>query len=177
MAKSPATPRKPPHTTPAKHAAAPAANDTLPFAPHAAARFALDSEALPLHAGTTAAATPATIAQVQTAYAAPDKPSPSNALGDPTQNLQSFELTDLIPFTREAAYSTDASLDVHLFYAGRDNVHELLKYIVSRVTISLYLNMFGYDDSELNNILMQKALDPNITMLITLDKSQAGRCA
>ncbi|MBV9376798.1 MAG: hypothetical protein JO320_17370 [Alphaproteobacteria bacterium] len=34
--------------------------------------------------------------------------------------------------------------------------------------------MFGYDDDELNEILMAKAMDPNIMMLITLDKSQAG---
>jgi hypothetical protein len=42
------------------------------------------------------------------------------------------------------------------------------------VSVSLYLNMFGYDDDELNDILMAKALDPHITMLITLDQSQAG---
>ena len=34
--------------------------------------------------------------------------------------------------------------------------------------------MFGYDDDELNKILMAKALDPHVTMLVTLDKSQAG---
>jgi hypothetical protein len=33
--------------------------------------------------------------------------------------------------------------------------------------------MFGFDDSGLNNILMQKALDPSVTMLITLDLSQS----
>jgi hypothetical protein len=60
------------------------------------------------------------------------------------------------------------------FFVGRDDVHDILKYILSRVTISLYLNMFGFDDSELNNILMEKALNPAVTMLITLDRSQAG---
>jgi hypothetical protein len=83
-------------------------------------------------------------------------------------------LTDLASFTKEGAYSTNASKDVHLFYVGRDDVHDILKYILSRVTVSLYLNMFGFDDSELNNILMEKALNPAVTMLITLDKSQAG---
>jgi hypothetical protein len=34
--------------------------------------------------------------------------------------------------------------------------------------------MFGHDDQELNDILMEKATDPNVTMLITLDKSQSG---
>jgi hypothetical protein len=46
--------------------------------------------------------------------------------------------------------------------------------VLSRVSVSLYLNMFGYDDDELNDILMKIALDPTITMLVTLDKSQAG---
>jgi hypothetical protein len=116
----------------------------------------------------------ATLAAINKAYAKPAKQSPSNVLGDPTQSLQTFTLTDLAQYTKEAAYSTNASKDVHLFYVGRDDVHDILKYILSRVTISLYLNMFGFDDSELNNILMQKALNPAVTMLITLDKSQAS---
>jgi hypothetical protein len=40
--------------------------------------------------------------------------------------------------------------------------------------VSLYLNMFGYDDDELNDIIMTIAHDPTISMLITLDKSQSG---
>jgi len=102
------------------------------------------------------------------------KKSASNALGDPTQSLQTFDLLDLQQYTYEKAYSTNASKDLHLFYVGRDDVHDILKYILSRVTVSLYLNMFGYDDKELNDILMAKALDAKITMLITLDKSQTG---
>jgi len=93
---------------------------------------------------------------------------------DPKQNLQKFTLTDLEPYTKEGAFSNTASADFHLFYVGRDNVHEILKHVLSRATTSIYLNMFGYDDPELNDILMAKAMDPNITMLITLDKSQAG---
>jgi len=101
-------------------------------------------------------------------------PSASNVTDDETQSLQDFQLTDLAQYTREQEYSPNASADFHLFYVGRDDVHDILKHVLSRVRVSLYLNMFGYDDDELNKILMQKALDPNITMLITLDKSQAG---
>jgi hypothetical protein len=102
------------------------------------------------------------------------KKSASNALGDPAQNLQKFTLLELEQYTKEQAYSTNASKDFHLFYVGRDDVHDILKYVLSRVSVSLYLNMFGYDDPELNTILMAKALDPTVTMMITLDKSQAG---
>jgi len=97
-----------------------------------------------------------------------------NATGDATQNLQDFDLLDLQQFTREGVYSNTASKDFHLFYVGRDNVHEILKYVLSRASVSLYLNMFGYDDDELNDILMAKVLDPAVTVLITLDRSQAG---
>jgi hypothetical protein len=100
--------------------------------------------------------------------------SASNALGVPGQTLQTFNLLDLQQYTREKAYSNAASKDFHLFYVGRDDVHDILKYVLSRVSVSLYLNMFGYDDDELNDIIMAKALDPQVTMLITLDKSQAG---
>ncbi len=99
--------------------------------------------------------------------------SPANALGETGESLQTFNLLDLAQYTKEGIYSTNASKDFHLFYVGRDDVHSILKYVLSRVTVSLYLNMFGYDDDELNDILMSKALDPQITMLITLDSSQA----
>jgi len=100
--------------------------------------------------------------------------SASNALGDPSQSLQTFNLADLKQFTLEKAYANNGSQDFHLFFVGRDDVHDILKYVLSRVSVSLYLNMFGYDDSELNDILMAKVMDPHVTMLITLDKSQSG---
>jgi hypothetical protein len=100
--------------------------------------------------------------------------SASNALGVPGASLQTFDLLELAQFTKEKAYSTTASLDFHLFYVGRDDVHDILKYVLSRVTVSLYMNMYGYDDAELNDIVFAKALDPSITVVITLDKSQAG---
>ena len=102
------------------------------------------------------------------------KTSPSNTLGNKEQSLQTFTLLDLEQYTQERAYSITASKDFHLFFVGRDDVHDILKHILSRVSVSLYLNMFGFDDDELNDILMAKAMDPQITMLITLDKSQSG---
>jgi hypothetical protein len=101
-------------------------------------------------------------------------PSASNVINDPTQSLQTFELLDLQQYTQEKVYAKTASKDFHLFYVGRDDVHDILKHVLSRVSVSLYLNMFGYDDDELNDILMKLAVDPTVTMLVTLDKSQAG---
>ena len=115
----------------------------------------------------------ATVADTLPVYTAPAVKSASNAVSDTTQSLQTFTLANLTQYTEEQAYSTNASSDVHLFYVGRDDVHDILKYILSRVRNSLYINMFGFDDAELNDILMQKAMDPNVTMMITLDLSQS----
>jgi hypothetical protein len=102
------------------------------------------------------------------------KKSPNNVIDDPTKSLQLFDLADLQQFTQEQVYSSTASKDFHLFYTGRDDVHEVLKYILSRVSVSLYMNMFGFDDDELNDIIMTIARDTTILTIITLDKSQAG---
>ena len=104
----------------------------------------------------------------------PPKSTITNAIDDPSVSLQRFDLLDLQPYTQEKVYATTASKDFHLFYVGRDDVHGILKHILPRVSVSLYLNMFGYDDDELNDILMKIAHDDTITMLVTLDKSQAG---
>lgn len=100
--------------------------------------------------------------------------SASNVIADPTKTLQTFDLLELQQYTQEKSFSLNASKDFHLFYVGRDDVHEILKHVLSRVSISLYLNMFGFDDEELNDILWSLAADPTVTMLVTLDKSQAG---
>lgn len=106
--------------------------------------------------------------------ASADVPLVIDASGVPTQSLQNFDLMDLEPFTREKSYSSNASKDFHLFFVGRDDVHDILKYVLSRARVSLYLNMFGYDDDELNAIIMKKVMDPSVNVVITLDKSQSG---
>jgi hypothetical protein len=88
--------------------------------------------------------------------------------------LLTFTLEELAQFTREGTYASDASPDHHLFYVGRDDIHGVLKYLWSRVSVSAYLNMFGYDDEELNDLVMAVAQDPHMTAVYTLDKSQAG---
>jgi hypothetical protein len=154
---------------PAKPSIPTANNTKLPFHPKLA-----PPELKPPPKAARPAAGKATLAQVKKSYAAPKKPCAANVVANPAANLQTFTLGELAKFTKEKVFSNDASKDVHLFFVGRDDVHEILKFILSRVSISLYLNMFGFDDDELNNIIMQQALDPTITMLITLDQSQAG---
>ena len=101
-------------------------------------------------------------------------PSTKKSKSSHTPSLQRFALEDLAPFTKEGTFSRNASRDFHLFYVGRDDVHGILKYLLSRATHALYLNMFGYDDEELNAECMRCAVDRSIATVITLDKTQAG---
>ncbi len=90
------------------------------------------------------------------------------------ENLQTFNLLELEQFTKEGKFASGASKDHHLFFVGRDNVDGLLQYLLGRVNRSLYLNMFGYDNETLNDLCMKAAENPDVTTVITLDKSQAG---
>ena len=54
------------------------------------------------------------------------KKSTSNVVDDPTATLQTFTLADLAPYTPEKAYAPDASNQFHLFFVGRDDVHDIL---------------------------------------------------
>ena len=100
--------------------------------------------------------------------------SASNAIADRTATLATFALTDLAQYTPERAFPPSASADVALFDVGQDDVHDVLKHLLSRASEVIYLNMFGYDDDELNAIIMAKAMDPAVHVFITLDLSQAG---
>jgi hypothetical protein len=64
--------------------------------------------------------------------------------------------------------------DHYLFFVGRDDVHGVLLSLLTAETLGLKLNMFGYDDDDLNNAIMALLRDPNVAVQATLDKSQAG---
>ena len=89
-------------------------------------------------------------------------------------SLANFTLDELAQYTSEAAFSPHSSKDFRLFFVGRDDVHRILRHVLAQVKVSLYLNMFGYDDEDLNDLVMGIVHDPKIVCLITLDKSQAG---
>jgi hypothetical protein len=90
------------------------------------------------------------------------------------QTLQHFTLDDLAAYTAEQAFGPTASPDFRVFYVGRDDVHGVLMHIFTRVSLSVKMNMFGYDDDDLNNVLMGLVRNPSVMVQVTLDKSQAG---
>lgn len=88
--------------------------------------------------------------------------------------LQGFTLDELAVYTAEGAFGPTASPDFRVFYVGRDDVHGVLMHLFTRVTLSVKMNMFGYDDDDLNNVLMGFVNNPAVMVQVTLDKSQAA---
>ena len=59
------------------------------------------------------------------------------------------------------------------FFSPVDQVHACLVYIISSATTSLDIAMYGFDDQDLLNALIQKMADPSISVRLTLDRSQS----
>jgi len=88
--------------------------------------------------------------------------------------LQHFTLDDLAAYTAEQGFGPTASPDFRVFYVGRDDVHGVLMHIFTRVSLSVKMNMFGYDDDDLNKVLMGLVQNPAVMVQVTLDKTQAS---
>jgi hypothetical protein len=93
---------------------------------------------------------------------------------DPTQTLQTFTLDALAGYTREGSFGAGDSPDFRVFYVGRDQVHDVLKHLLARCSRSLKMNMFGYDDDELDELIQGLVTDKHVYVQGTLDRSQAG---
>jgi hypothetical protein len=88
--------------------------------------------------------------------------------------LQHFTLDDLAVYTAEQAFGPTASPDFRVFYVGRDDVHGVLMHLFTHVSLSVKMNMFGYDDQDLKNVLMGPEQSPSVMVQVTLDKTQAS---
>lgn len=64
--------------------------------------------------------------------------------------------------------------DHYLFFVGRDDVHSILLHLIQLETLGLKMNMFGYDDQELNDAILTLFKSPSVQVQISLDKSQSG---
>lgn len=87
--------------------------------------------------------------------------------------MDSQELAAFGQFTPEGRL-TPGYGDAYLFFVGRDDVHAILKLLLESEKLAFKFNMFGYDDPELNQAIMDLIKDPNIHVQASLDKSQAA---
>lgn len=82
-------------------------------------------------------------------------------------------LAELGQFTPEGKL-TPGYGDSYIFLVGRDDCHSILHYLIPKESLTFKLNMFGYDDDELNNDILLLMSNPNVRVQSSLDKSQAG---
>ena len=67
--------------------------------------------------------------------------------------------------------------DQRTFFSPRDNVHGLLVALLGTAQHSIVVNMYGYDDAELNKIIQEKLTSENVYVQMSLDRSQAAGAA
>jgi phosphatidylserine/phosphatidylglycerophosphate/cardiolipin synthase-like enzyme len=86
----------------------------------------------------------------------------------------SFTWDGLAQYKAEGQFLDGYPDDQRTFFAPRDNVHGLLVALLGSAQHSIVVNMFGYDDDELNTIIQGKLADENIYVQMSLDRSQAS---
>ncbi len=84
-----------------------------------------------------------------------------------------FSWDDLAQYKAEGRFLDGYPDDQRTFFAPRDNVHGLLVALLGSAQHSIVVNMFGYDDDELNNIIQAKLADEHVYVQMSLDRSQA----
>ena len=80
-------------------------------------------------------------------------------------------------FRAERSAPVNFASDVVAMFAGRDNVHGALLAAIKSARSSLVMNMYGYDDTEIDEAVWGLIENPAIHVAITLDKTQAGGLA
>jgi phosphatidylserine/phosphatidylglycerophosphate/cardiolipin synthase-like enzyme len=64
--------------------------------------------------------------------------------------------------------------DVRTFFSPVDEVHEVLRALLSSTQKSIVVNMFGYDDPVLNDIILEKLIDEHVYVQMSLDSREAA---
>jgi phosphatidylserine/phosphatidylglycerophosphate/cardiolipin synthase-like enzyme len=85
-----------------------------------------------------------------------------------------FAWDDLAKYKAEGRFLDGYPDDQRTFFAPRDNIHGLLVALLSSAQHSIVVNMFGYDDDELNQIIQAKLADDHVYVQMSLDRSQAA---
>ena len=64
--------------------------------------------------------------------------------------------------------------DHYLFLVGRDDCHSILHYLIPQEKQFFRMNMFGYDDQQLNDDILALFNDKSVQVQISLDRSQSS---
>jgi phosphatidylserine/phosphatidylglycerophosphate/cardiolipin synthase-like enzyme len=86
---------------------------------------------------------------------------------------QPFSWEDLNRFKRDGRFIAHYPPNVKAFYSPDDDVHGLLTSLLGSAEQSLVLNMFGYDDTDLDDIIKSKLVNEHVYVQMSLDRSQS----
>jgi phosphatidylserine/phosphatidylglycerophosphate/cardiolipin synthase-like enzyme len=85
-----------------------------------------------------------------------------------------FDWNDLGRYKAAGWFLDGYPSDVRTFYSPIDDVHGMLTALLASTQKSIALDMYGYDDDELNDIIISKLKDGHVYVQMSLDKSQAA---
>jgi phosphatidylserine/phosphatidylglycerophosphate/cardiolipin synthase-like enzyme len=85
-----------------------------------------------------------------------------------------FVWDDLAQYKAEKRFLDGYPDDQRTFFAPRDNVHGLLVAVLASAQHSIVVNMFGYDDDDLNSIIQAKLADQKVYVQMSLDRRSAA---
>jgi phosphatidylserine/phosphatidylglycerophosphate/cardiolipin synthase-like enzyme len=88
-----------------------------------------------------------------------------------------FAWDDLAKYKAEGRFLDGYPEEQRTFFAPRDNVHGVLVALLRSAQHSIVVNMYGYDDPELNSIIQEKLADEHVYVQMSLDRSQAAGTA
>jgi len=86
---------------------------------------------------------------------------------------QPFSWDDLDTFKRDGRFIAHYPPNVKAFYSPDDDIHGMLTSLLSSAEQSLVLNMFGYDDTDLDDIIKSKLVNEHVYVQVSLDRSQS----
>ena len=91
-----------------------------------------------------------------------------------SQKPAPFVWDDLAKYKAEKRFLDGYPSDQRSFFSPRDKIHPMLAALLASAQHSLVLNMYGYDDDELDAIIREKLAEEHVYVQMSLDKSQAG---
>jgi phosphatidylserine/phosphatidylglycerophosphate/cardiolipin synthase-like enzyme len=87
--------------------------------------------------------------------------------------IQPFSWDGLDAFKRDARFIAHYPEGVRSFFSPDDDIHGLLASLLSSAQQSIVINMFGYADHELDDIVRSKLLDDRMYVQMSLDRQQS----
>jgi phosphatidylserine/phosphatidylglycerophosphate/cardiolipin synthase-like enzyme len=91
------------------------------------------------------------------------------------EQLRDIPFEDLGRFKQAGKFPHGYSQDALTFYSPRDpEVHVVIIWTLLQATISLAVNMYGFDDPQAAAIIRSHTENNDVAVTLSLDKSQAG---